>query len=302
MSLYIRIAGSWKRITNIYRKISSVWTEMREGHVRVSGVWEEFHLPVLSVTVTVSDDNIDLYVEAGSPSYPVYAEITIDSGVVIGSVDTAIAAVVLGSWPAGSTIKLINNGYILGMGGAGGVGMYLYPDISTLVDAAAGADGGPAIVLNQSIEIDNTNGYIWSGGGGGGGGGRAATVCTEWGGHGGGGAGGGAGGDYPVEPYSPPTGNPAHVAAGGNGTSGSGGAGGAASDSPDTCTSPINGGIGGNGGAYGSAGAAGSAGTGGAVNGSGAAGGNPGKAIDLQGYSVTWLGGNNPTQVKGAVS
>lgn len=57
---------------------------------------------------------------------------------------------------------------------------------------------------------------------------------------------------------------------------------------------PMAGGAGGDWGAAGSAAATGTV--------SPAAGGNPGKAVALNGFVVTWLAGNNSTQVKGAIS
>jgi len=101
------------------------------------------------------------------------ATITVGSGVYIYSTSTGNAGLTInGSWPGGVTV--INNGYIAGMGGAGG-------------DYANGNDGGPAISLGVNCTITN-NSYIGGGGGGGAAGGNGSGQ------RGGGGAGGGAGG------------------------------------------------------------------------------------------------------------
>lgn len=85
--------------------------------------------------------------------------VTVNAGVTIGSSSAATPAFTLpGTFPAGSTINLTNNGIISGAGGKGGdVGL-------------AGQAGGNALAISFAININNTNGYIWGGGGGGGGG------------------------------------------------------------------------------------------------------------------------------------
>jgi hypothetical protein len=106
-------------------------------------------------------------------------QLTIANGVYIWSDNTSVAALNTGGlYPGGLTI--VNNGFIIGKGGAGG-GI----NIANSTATAPGA-GGPAITLTAAASINNTNGYI-----GGGGGGGAAGVYH---GGGGGGAGGGLGG------------------------------------------------------------------------------------------------------------
>lgn len=100
--------------------------------------------------------------------------LTVNNGIYVYSDDTAIPALNVNAFASGDTINIINNGYIIGKGGAGGA-------------ASNGAAGGPAININYPINVTN-NSYIAGGGGGGGG----ATTGTIFG--GGGGAGGGAGG------------------------------------------------------------------------------------------------------------
>lgn len=89
----------------------------------------------------------------------VNATITINSGIVVYSDTTATAAfTVPANIPAGSTINIINNGYIVGMGGAGGGGTVTLP-----------LAGGAAMSIAAACSITN-NGTIGGGGGGGGGG------------------------------------------------------------------------------------------------------------------------------------
>ena len=116
---------------------------------------------------------------------PLNASVTVSSGVVLGSISGAVPALVVdSSFTSGTTINLVNNGFIVGRGGSG--------------SASAGATaeaGGPALRVDWPTFITNS-GTI--GGGGGGGGNGAGTLCdgfvyavsTR---AGGGGGGGGAG-------------------------------------------------------------------------------------------------------------
>lgn len=169
----------------------------------------------------------------------------------IGSTSTGAYALDTGYWPAGSHIKLVipAGSIVAGAGGNGGCG------------TATGNLGGPAINLNYGITIVNS-GTI--GGGGGGGGGyvadRILSGTTD------GGGGGGAG-------ITPGASGCAKSGAAGSYTAG--GAGGTGQ----------YGGTGGRGGNLGQSGASASSSTG---NRSIAAGGAAGKAINLNGHTVTW--------------
>jgi hypothetical protein len=101
--------------------------------------------------------------------------LTINSGVYVWSDNTATAGLTCSGFAAGDTLKIINKGYIIGKGGAGGN------------PTTAGSPGGPGLDLLYPASIDNSAGYIAGGGGGGGGGGGPSPG-------GGGGAGGGSGG------------------------------------------------------------------------------------------------------------
>jgi hypothetical protein len=141
------------------------------------------------------------------------ATVTIASGIYIYSTSTGNAGLTIdGSWPGGLTV--INNGYIMGQGGAGGAGQ------SNLATATAGSAGGNAISLGTSCTITN-NSYI-AGGGGGGGSCRAQNSGGGGNGGGGGGAGGGAGGLCYMSNYAV-YGSYAGGAGGGIGASGANG-------------------------------------------------------------------------------
>lgn len=103
--------------------------------------------------------------------------ITVDPGIYVWS-DNANPALTITGGTTGDTLKLVNNGFIMGKGGNG----QAYNANS--YDRAATV-GNPAMSISMNIVVDTQNGYI-----GGGGGGGAGWMC------GGGGAGGGWGGQY----------------------------------------------------------------------------------------------------------
>lgn len=86
---------------------------------------------------------------------------TINSGIYVSSNSTGTPGLTVnGSFPGG--VELVNNGFIIGMGGAGGQGR--------LGTGLVGSSGGGALSVSTPISITN-NGTIGGGGGGGGGGG-----------------------------------------------------------------------------------------------------------------------------------
>lgn len=227
--------------------------------------------------------------------------ITVNSGVYVYSTNVANPALTITGATAGDAITLVNNGFIIGKGGNGATsGVNLSPQ--------AGTPAGPAMSLGFNISITN-NSFIAGGGGGGG----ASQYPGN--GTGGGGAGGGTGatdgpyaggaGGGPGQAGSQGTssqGNFPNYGGGGGGgrilpgvggfgsqfstKSGGGGAGGGSS------AGNSRGGDGGSAGnAGGDAGAAGGGGGWGARggNGGGGAGGAGGKAINLNGYTITYV-------------
>jgi hypothetical protein len=238
--------------------------------------------------------------------------INVNAGVYLWSNSTSTPGLTLAGGTAGDTVTLVNNGFIMGMGGDGGY-------------TGSGFSGGTALQLGYPTTVNNTNAAAYIGGGGGGGGGFGSSGSG-----GGGGAGGGTGGI---------SGSSAAGAGGGIGASGAnapgfpagGGGGGAGGGGGTSVTSrssafyggggggrifPGTGGAGGTGdstsGAGGSANNAGGSNTircgggggwgasGGTGNG-GRTGGAGGRAVYLNGQTVTWVSGDT-TRIYGAVS
>lgn len=261
---------------------------------------------VIGVNITASNVGVSLFELAGSPAGVVTVNVTIAAGTMIYAPDANTPAFDCSGFASGSTINLVNNGYIFGKGGRGangGEGGHLATQDIGYRQGGAGFPGGPALRApgaGITFNVTNANGHIWGGGGGGGGGGvtwvdfaSPGTVTnTANGGGGGGGAGGGDGGPGGQngnvggtlgQPGVPGSTNP-------RGTFGAGGAGNA--------TAGSTGGAGGAGGDWGSGGAAGtseSATVGGP-------GGGGGKAIDLNGGTANMLSGGGGPNIKGLIA
>jgi len=214
---------------------------------------------------------------------------TINSGVFVSSNSTGTPALTVnGSFPGG--VELINNGFIVGMGGNGGAGSGYIAEGA--VAGSGGSGGGLALSVSSAITIRNNN--TIAGGGGGGGGGRGGITQDGGGeydtshvGGGGGGGGrssaaansaGGAGGVATGGLLANAPGSP-----GGAGTSSSQGTGGAGGSRPGG-----GGGVGGNGGDWGAGGATGGTNTVRTSAGGPYAGGGGGAAISGN-SNITYL-------------
>jgi len=219
---------------------------------------------------------------------PLKATVMVNAGVYVYSTSTASPAFDTGTpFPSGSTITLINNGYIYGMGGAGATGgRSIFPS-PTAETPAAGSSGGPALNAQAAITVVNI-GVIAGGGGGGGGGGGAYRDSGGWFNSGGGGGGGGQGYNGGALGSGGSTGGGGYNADGNAGTAGSKTANGTAGSGGASGGGEV-GGDGGNGAALGATGSSGTAGTAGAdgAAGSGSAGGSPGNSVTGN-SNITW--------------
>ena len=179
----------------------------------------------ITVNITISSDtqNYVLSPSNGSVS-PTYVagftviNLTINSGIYVGSTSTGTYSLTVTGFTTGDTINIINNGIIIGCGGNGGNG--------TGGAGNAGAAGGNALTLSYATNITN-NGTIAGGGGGGGASDGGSTYGSCLGGghsYNGNGGGGGAG-------YNPGSGGSGD-SSGSSGTRTAGGAGAATGGGP----------------------------------------------------------------------
>jgi hypothetical protein len=253
-----------------------------------------------SFPLTIASNVVDwkLLPLLGTLSGAITVTVTVNQGVCVFASSESEYAMDLSGLPAGSTVNLINNGYILGHGGQGADGAMASENGSSSQVENAGfpTNGGGAILgpgLSRTFNVTNTNGHIWGGGGGGGGGGAfdgLPSLGQGSAGGGGGGAGGGRGGRGGRTVYVTSASVPAPNGA--NGTNGPLGVGG--TPGVGNTNGPAQVGVSGAGGNYGLPGATG-------VNpatttlghfGVFSAGGTAGKAIECQGATPPTVGGS----------
>ena len=147
-----------------------------------------------SVTISSDQTNLNLRSYAVSAGWNQTTNLiaTINSGIYVSANSTGTPGLTInGSFPAG--VSLINNGYIIGMGGDGGNGGG--SDVSNYYPGTPGGGGGGALSVSSAVSITN-NGTIGGGGGGGGGAQTGYIPGAKYppGGIGAGGGGGGASG------------------------------------------------------------------------------------------------------------
>lgn len=255
--------------------------------------------PTLASSVNNYNLNSALTAAGWNGVKPVVANVTINSGVEVGSTSATVAAFLINSLPAGSTVMITNNGIICGIGGKSG---------QFVVNQGIGGPGGIALQTAYPITLINNN--IISGGGGGGGlGGDTTNGYCQGSDGGAGGAGGsaivmsanitlynngilagGGGGGGGGASYQQGTANGSFSSAGGGGGGGrgyKGGGGGYISSNyyggcsygyVDTASQAARGGTGGGNGSWGSAGGGGTGGYSNGQAGAGATGGSLGAA------------------------
>ena len=292
------------------------------GAISMSNFYGKSNRKTLSFVYSASTANASLNIAAISGYVAGVSDITItvNTSVYLYSTSTGTPGLTLTGGTTGDTLTLVNNGFIMGMGGLGGS-----------PSPTSGGAGGTAISLGYPITINNTNPVAYIGGGGGGG------FAQGGGGRGGGGGAGGGNGGNSNQPAAGGAGGGLGAAGARGGTpaggygGGAGGGGGGAYQEPQGRGFLIYAGAGGGGGrifpgAGGSGGPAGpsggnnAGGSGGSANGAGAAspgsgggggggwgavggggGGAGGRAVLLNARTVTWVSGNT-TRVYGAVS
>jgi hypothetical protein len=142
----------------------------------------------VAVTVTLSANTTNYTLDTAQiPGYQAGTTdvtLVVNSGVYVYATSTANAGLTVAALDAGDTVAIVNNGFIIGMGGTGGTG--------NTSNGNNGAVGGPALSILRNIAVTNNN-YIAGGGGGGAGSGFEFNENNGDAG-GGGGAGGGTGG------------------------------------------------------------------------------------------------------------
>ena len=236
-----------------------------------------------NIIISANTSNYNLRTAVDGLGYsglaPAIVTVTINAGVVVNGSSTSAYGFRTGAFISGSLLTLTNLGRVQGRGGDGAVGSG-----GNAFPGNPGAAGGPALLLEADLSIDNAGGQIWSGGGGGGsGGGGNGTTNGGSGGGGGAGTAGGARGEPGCLAGDP--GSVCGSTPGVAGTATAGGAGGVTGSG----NNPPSTGNGGDGGAGGNPGVNGTVG---GVSGTipGGAGGATGNAINRNGWTYINLG------------
>lgn len=133
---------------------------MSDGHGKSSGVTINL---TLGSNVTNYNVRTAMIAAGWDQVTPATVTVTINSGVSVYSTSTGIYAFNTGTtFPSGTTLALINNGTIVGKGGAGKFG-----NVTLTSNGLKGGSAGPGFYAGYAISVTN-NGRISGGGGGGG--------------------------------------------------------------------------------------------------------------------------------------
>jgi len=164
MAFSVNDNGTWKTVKKL-SVYDGAWKAVQAGWINKNGVWTKFYSGTTIVNVT-SQNNINLrtlYTNQTGDSSSVAASVIFNINGDIGSASPATAAMVTGTWPAGSeiVINVASGIYVIGAGGN--------PAFETTYDPATTVSqaGGNAISLSQNVTINNS-GTIGGGGGAGG--------------------------------------------------------------------------------------------------------------------------------------
>jgi hypothetical protein len=181
-----------------------------------------------SATISANTSNYTLNT-AKAPGYSsgkTDMTLTINSGIFVSSSSTGTAAFIVDtSWAAGDTVTVVNNGTIVGRGGAGGAGGNTNFFNGSNESGKVGAGGGLGLQVQRAITLNNVNRIAGGGGGGGGSGSFQDPNFTGLGGGGGGGIGNGTAGAIGSGPssggaFTPPAAQAGSLTAGGAGSPG----------------------------------------------------------------------------------
>jgi hypothetical protein len=143
------------------------------GKITISNFYGTAKASRVSISYTFSSNtanaSLNLNAISGYSAGQSDITVTINSGIYLYSTSTGNAGLTLTGSTSGDTLTIVNNGYIMGMGGTGAGGVCTNPGVN--ITPIASTAGGPALSIPLNATINNTNGSAYIGGGGGGGGG-----------------------------------------------------------------------------------------------------------------------------------
>jgi len=194
---------------------------VNSGYGKQYRIWANITISANTANYSLTSTVANTFLSGGYVAGITDTIITINNGVYVYSPSTATPAFSVSSFASGDTVKIINNGAIIGAGGAGGTGANYNGS------AVAGGTGGTALYSRFATSVQNNGGIAGGGGGGGGGGYQTRTVSsgksTSTLTYGGGGGGGGSGYDLGLGGTGGTGGNQGTGGSGSNGTQATGG-------------------------------------------------------------------------------
>lgn len=166
-------AGAVRTPNGVFARVGGIWRRINQVYARQGGSWRLVFTDNFAFNIGSGTD-LNLRTLAVAAGWNGIASVTatVVGGAVINA-SSNYALTVNGSFPNGVT--LINNGTIVGRGGAGGKGGDARGDLGTWgtpYTGAAGNPGGHGFLAQVPVTVIN-NGVIAGGGGGGGGGGAS---------------------------------------------------------------------------------------------------------------------------------
>ncbi|MGY2171078.1 hypothetical protein [Pseudomonas gingeri] len=152
MNFHVKLVGGYRPGILPQVKLPDGWRGGSELFVKTPDGWRTVWRRTIVFINTVERAGASIFELMGRPTkarnYIFINRATISGGGAGYSLRTGV-------FPTGSTLRITNESYIRGAGGAGG-----YPNL--------GLPGSTALLLDYPATLDNRNGYIFGGGGGGG--------------------------------------------------------------------------------------------------------------------------------------
>lgn len=166
MPTSVKDGGTWKTVKAIYYKQNGAWVPVQRGYVKVAGSWVESFASAVTATISATTTNLNLsslFSTADWQSTTKKKIVVIAAGVIIGSSNPALAALVTGTG-MGGLLDLIISGQVQGAGGA--------------INSGVGGDAINNQLNAGQLTIQLNSGAAVRSGGGGGGRGGAGTATT----------------------------------------------------------------------------------------------------------------------------
>ena len=136
--------------------------QVPSGAIAMNNGYGKSNRVALAVTYSTNTINATVNIAslAGYVAGSTDVTITVNSGVYVYSTATNTPGLTITGGNASDTCTLVNNGFILGMGGKGA------DRLNTLPASSPGRPGGAAMSIGRNVTITN-NSFIAGGGGGG---------------------------------------------------------------------------------------------------------------------------------------